>query len=257
MFESRQDGKPHGNEIIRCARKLCLFRYMSFSNFRLNRKLTMHLIPEIRKFSLLFGATSEGIWRAKMDLHSMAINRGLTMGLLPSRNIIPARYVNLDDFMGQICAAELAKGLDFLVSFGSRLILKVQREPDAPLWCIDETVLITRDRLTELSTRVVNLIRVISQLNNNYAASWPDVQCRLRPAALRALDTFLPYAKSAVDPRAVFLSREGMHETIPVSSMNVGDSQSTGASQPVQAITAVNMQTSAVSRSCKRRRLNL
>eukprot|EP00291_Cryptomonas_curvata_P007880 CAMPEP_0172178972 /NCGR_PEP_ID=MMETSP1050-20130122/16345_1 /TAXON_ID=233186 /ORGANISM="Cryptomonas curvata, Strain CCAP979/52" /LENGTH=213 /DNA_ID=CAMNT_0012851775 /DNA_START=253 /DNA_END=894 /DNA_ORIENTATION=- len=149
--------------------------------------------------SKLFGPQSECLWRGAMDEHNRIVSRGMHMGLSPLRNVGPSTCTSLDMFLIHMRAAALADALNALARFASRVIPRVRRDSGAPLWCVEGTVLITRDRWAELSRRVVTLIRLLgfSDLDGAVSPSPgfspPDLH-RLLPAATRALEAYAPYA---------------------------------------------------------------
>jgi hypothetical protein len=187
------------DRVFKSLRKLSIFRYISFSNFRLNTKLIMHMIPEMKALSQLFGPQSECLWRGEMDAHNRIVSRGMQMGMSPLRSLSLPTFTSLDLFLIHMRAAALADALNALARFASRVIPHVRRDSGAPLWCVEGTVLITRDRWAELSRRVVTLITLLGftdldgVVRPSPGFSPPDLHCLL-PAAARAMEAFAPYA---------------------------------------------------------------
>jgi hypothetical protein len=134
-----------------------------------------------------------------MEEHNRIVSRGMHMGLSPLRNVGPSTCTSLDMFLIHMRAAALADALQALARFACRVTPRVRRDSGAPLWCVEGTVLITRDRWAELSRRVVTLIRLLGFSDLDGAVtpspgfSPPDLHCLL-PAAARAMEAFAPYA---------------------------------------------------------------
>jgi hypothetical protein len=226
-FDSLQASSD--DRVFKSLRKLCLSRYISHSNFRLNTKLMMHMIPEIKILSKLFGPQSECKWRGAMDEHNRIVSRGMHMGLSPVRNVGPSTCSSLDMFLIHMRAVALADALNALSRFATRVIPRVRRDSGAPLWCVEGTVLITRDRWAELSRRVVTLIRLLgfSDLDGvvlpSPGFSPPDLHCLL-PAAARAMEAFAPYAQGG-----------NMWDVQPVSALRLPAPSLRSAAAPAPA----------------------
>ena len=238
-------------------------KYISFSNFRLNKKLVLHLLPELKKFDHYFGSKAMSFWIQEQESYRAVIARGLRLGLRPNTHAISDAISSLDLFMIRFHASTIAETLDCLSEFANRLRPSSRPDRTVWMWTVEHSIVITNSRLSELATYLFlalhHLPLCTDASSSHPLQGWPD-HSRLVAASQRAIHTyarFLPWPYSAPTSPASASPASLTHVRPAPLELHLNHQESSLQSVPVeQAVLDVDLSTPEAGRAAKRRRMS-
>jgi hypothetical protein len=193
------------------AKSTDMCEYLSFAEDRLRTGQIMMLLPEVaalETFSKIFRSREI---TDRMEAHNRTVKRGKRMGLAHTFQISHLLFSSPDDFMVRMNAKAVIKGINACCEFGRRIIPSVNRDNQALLWSIGESLVITRDRWVVFCRRMTRLAVNIQRAVQKSMRPWPD-SVRYEQAASELLNIFGSY--SGVDNVADWMQRSSIMPAI-------------------------------------------
>ncbi len=203
-------GDMDGKLIFKYVRRVSLLKYMSYPGERLKPSATAIILPEIKPFLLDFGNDALSQWEQEMEHLNMLLLRGSKMRLLPiDQNL--RFFTSLDQYIVRMHADKLARCLEALIRFAEKLEPLAVSEPSVRGWFFHEDLGIQRRHWYQLASSVMNLLKLLGDLDQDSQNSqdsrhqllpdaWPNQEV-LRDVMRRAVRMYGVHAMSDPDQR--------------------------------------------------------
>ena len=138
--------------------RCCLLRYISYAGRRLKKARVFKLLPGAREIAQNFPSVSE--LQQQLQTHNKSLLRGERMRLDPKLKVQTLICPSLDVFVLQMHSRDVAKALNSLRMFGSRVVELIQQEPLASEWWLDRNLLVHQRDWKSLCVAVMRIIRL-------------------------------------------------------------------------------------------------
>ena len=142
-------------------RKAALLKYISYSQGRLPRKQIKKTLPEIIRSLKTFGRGSLQWWNDEMLHHNALLRRGASMGLCRRISVARLMHCSLDMYMLHVRSDAVAEVLGCYLTFGSRMIPLIRRNPDSDDWSLSADMSVQRRHWYKLSLQMMNLVQLL------------------------------------------------------------------------------------------------
>ena len=145
-------------------------KYFSFLHQPLPVPIVLRVLPEVQELEQIFNSDSVQYWHAELLHHNSLAERGFRMGLCSARLLPDLRCTSLDEYMLRFRCLEMAKGLDLLYRFVSRILPKIAKSPSARVWLASGAVMMTRESWCVLCGKIVDLVKGLERAGRRFRA---------------------------------------------------------------------------------------